>query len=71
MTENFIMEVMLMSDNEFFDIGTLRFKGRVYMNKFDVIRFLEVVKKSAHSNECRIKLQRIINEFMRADKEAP
>lgn len=60
-----------MDQDEYFDIGTLRHDGRVYMNKFDVVRFLEVVKKSAHSNECRIKLQRIINEFMRADKEAP
>ena len=58
-------------EDEYFNIGTLRLDGRVYMNKFDVIKFLEIVKSSAMSTECRIKLQRIINEFMRADKEAP
>jgi len=49
------------------EIKTITKEGRVYMNKYDVIKFLSVVRKNALSNECRLKLQLIINAFEKAN----
>lgn len=49
------------------EINTMTKNGRVYMNKYDVIKFLEMVRKDAMSNECRLKLRLIINAFMKAE----
>jgi len=49
------------------EIRTIHQNGRLYMNKFDIIKFLEIIRKDAMSMECRSKLQRIISTFMAAN----
>ena len=48
-------------------IKTIHTDGRVYINKFDVIRLLETVKKDAMTMECRSKLQRIVSTLQEAN----
>ena len=50
-------------------IRTMHKDSRVYINKYDVIKLLETIRKEAMTTECRTTLQRIVSTLHDANQE--
>jgi len=50
-----------------FNVQMLEYDGRVFLNKHDILNFLESVRASSLSIECRMKLKMIIDALMEVE----